>query len=36
MVENVNLKGKSKFVKKVITEVADSLGIDLKLNKKIM
>jgi len=34
MVENVNLKGKSKFVKKVITEVADSLDIDLKLNKK--
>ena len=34
MVLNVELKEKSKLVKRIITEIADSLGIDLKLNKK--
>ncbi|MDR0230668.1 MAG: DUF3795 domain-containing protein [Dysgonamonadaceae bacterium] len=33
-VANVELKEKSKLVRKFITEIADSLGIDLKLNNK--
>ena len=33
-VANVELKEKSKFVRKIITELSDSLGIELKINKK--
>jgi hypothetical protein len=33
-VANVELKEKSKFARKLITEIADLLGIDLKLTKK--
>jgi len=34
VVTSVELKEKSKFVRKLITEIADALDIDLKLNKK--
>jgi hypothetical protein len=34
VVATVELKEKSKFVREIITEAADSLGIDLKLKNK--